>query len=803
MTAITREQIGALLSEVGSAGSFAAQRTRATDDLHLEVKGVGRLRFPVSAAQAKRLCRVARPARYGQGEQTLLDRQVRDTWEIPKSRVKIDKRRWNRTLLPVLEALRADLGLSAGCRLKAELHAMLVYAPGKFFLPHKDSEKADAMVGTLVVTLPASFKGGAIIVEHRGESVTYRGSKERLSFVAFYADCQHEVRPVKEGYRVVLTYNVMLQAAGATAGDGAAETAPETVEALAGQLCEHFETPLPPPRWDQDAPPGEAPNRLVYLLDHQYTERGLRWHRLKGEDAARAAALRAAAEECDCELVLALAEVHEKWGCFEPGWDDHCYGRHRRWQRDEDDEWLAEDDPPVDDPNAYELGEIVDWDITLGHWIDPEGKKPTPIVTRVLGEEVCCVTPSSALEPYASEYEGYMGNYGNTMDRWYRRAAVVLWPRERAFGVRAEASPAWALAELKRRIRSGKLPEARQMAERVIAFWGDVAPHEKRRGFFEGVLRVAEGLDAPALAASLLRPFPVEALTPREAPAFAALVKCYGEQWTRSLLSEWSASSGRLGGRDSLVWLTTLPRLSEALRGTDRAANPLAARLVLQDRWRALQEAIEESLGLEPPSQRDHALAEFSPPIIGLLESAAIVGARDLRDEAVAFLCGDEHEALLPCLVLMLRTASTMPAPAMRVSPRLDAVRRWCIRRLKAQLAARVRGEGDWSITLPEGCRCKLCGKLEAFLSAADQERLEWPLAKAGRLHVHRRIDAHELPVRHQTRRSGSPFTLVLSKTKALFEREARQRKSLQSDLDWLAKQANAGKPRRSRRTKA
>ena len=37
---------------------------------------------------------------------------------------------------------------------------------------------------------------------------------------------------------------------------------------------------------------------------------------------------------------------------------------------------------------------------------------------------------SDAFEPFESEYEGYMGNYGNTMDRWYHRAAVVLWRKE-------------------------------------------------------------------------------------------------------------------------------------------------------------------------------------------------------------------------------------------------------------------------------------------------------------------------------------------------------------------------------------
>jgi hypothetical protein len=204
------ERIGEILGAVGSPGCFTARRTATADDLQLEVQGLGRLHLPVSRDQAEKLCRLARPARYGRGEKTLLDRRVRDTWEIPRSRVKIDRRRWNRTLLPVLEELRADLGLADGCRLEAELHSFLVYGPGQFFLPHQDSEKADAMVGTLVVTLPASFKGGALVVEHQGEKVVDRGSRRQLSFVAFYADCRHEVQPVKEGYRLALTYNLIL-----------------------------------------------------------------------------------------------------------------------------------------------------------------------------------------------------------------------------------------------------------------------------------------------------------------------------------------------------------------------------------------------------------------------------------------------------------------------------------------------------------------------------------------------------------------------------------------------------------------
>jgi hypothetical protein len=68
-----------------------------------------------------------------------------------------------RTLTSQLDRIRRDLGLPEGCRLKAQLHNLLVYAPAQFFVPHQDSEKTDDMIGTLVVSLPSRFSGGAIL----------------------------------------------------------------------------------------------------------------------------------------------------------------------------------------------------------------------------------------------------------------------------------------------------------------------------------------------------------------------------------------------------------------------------------------------------------------------------------------------------------------------------------------------------------------------------------------------------------------------------------------------------------------
>jgi 2-oxoglutarate-Fe(II)-dependent oxygenase superfamily protein len=323
-----RDRLAAHLAAAAAAGAFSAKRTAPVDDLRLEVHGVGQLLLPVPREQAKQLYLLGRPARFGRGEQTLLDRQVRDTQEVPKSRVKIDKRRWNKTLLPVLDRLRKDLGLPSGCGLRAEFHSMLVYGRGQFFVPHQDSETADEMVGSLVVTLPSAHEGGALVVKHAGHTATHRSAKNSLSFVAFYADCRHHVQPVRSGYRIVLTYNLLV--AGDTAAPATGEVPPESAGELARCLDEHFATPVPGRAGSGNVDPS---NRLVYLLDHEYTARGLSWARLKGSDARRAALLRAAAEHADCDIVLALADIHETWSAFEAGWDPPWYGRqrYRRW----------------------------------------------------------------------------------------------------------------------------------------------------------------------------------------------------------------------------------------------------------------------------------------------------------------------------------------------------------------------------------------------------------------------------------------------------------------------------------------
>jgi hypothetical protein len=127
----------------------------------------------------------------------------------------------------------------------------------------------------------------------------------------------------------------------------------------------------------------------------------------------------------------------------------------------------------------------------------------------------------------------------------------------------------------------------------------------------------------------------------------------------------------------------------------------------------------------------------------------------------------------------------------------LDPLRETWTRALTALVATPPRAPGDWSITTKLGCKCELCARLGQFLRTAHQQQLEWPLAQERRAHVHGTITSYELPVTHVARRVGSPYTLVLAKTRALYARDAAERETWARDLAWLRESATGITPDR------
>ena len=117
----------------------------------------------VEVEGARSLAAVAEPAPYGRGEQTLVDSSVRACRQIDAVQVRITGGVWRDTLAEVVAQAAAGLGCPRE-HTSAQLYKLLVYEPGGFFAPHRDTEKVDGMVATLVVSLPVVGAGGELVI---------------------------------------------------------------------------------------------------------------------------------------------------------------------------------------------------------------------------------------------------------------------------------------------------------------------------------------------------------------------------------------------------------------------------------------------------------------------------------------------------------------------------------------------------------------------------------------------------------------------------------------------------------------
>ena len=428
-----------LLSGVRRPGDFFVETAFETALPRVEVAGVGTLSFPVPEVQVQQIISQASRAPFGRGEATILDESVRKVWQLPRDTVRLGGKSWDKTFARILAAVADGLGC-AEAGVTAELYKLLVYDPGGFFASHRDTEKTPGMFGTLIVVLPCEHTGGELIVRHAGREVSLDLSGTEVSelrVAAFYADCEHEVRPVTGGHRVCLVYNLIQPRTGKGSRPLAAPTYHGEVEKAAATLREAFAS-------------DDAPAKLAWLFRHEYSPAGLSFAGLKGEDAALAKVLRRAAEVADCAVHLGIVHIKET-GPAEPDYSDYDGG------------WY--DEGPDEEDTPFEAVEVSESNWHIGEWHDTEDH-PVAFGDVPLGEGE--VLPAGALDDEEPDEQRLMeatGNEGASFERAYHRAALVFWPRERFADVLLQAGVAAVLPYF---ASASRLAAARQARRRNV-----------------------------------------------------------------------------------------------------------------------------------------------------------------------------------------------------------------------------------------------------------------------------------------------------------------------------------------------
>jgi len=750
-----------LLRSVDRPGDFCVHGKLYAPMPTLAVEDVGTLAFPVPESQLRALIGAAERAPYGKGPQTVTDPSVRNCWQIGAERIDLSGGAWADTFAGILHAAAAGLGCPPR-RIEAQLYKLLVYERGGFFIPHRDTEKAPGMVATLTISLPVTGEGGQLVVRHRGREIAadmHVGEPSELAFAAFYADCPHEVRPVKAGHRLALVFNLCLRA---DDGDTPREP-PEYGEQMAA-IARRLDT------WSRE---DGAPAKIVWLLDHDYSEAGLSFGTMKNSDDARARVLCAAANLADCEIHAAIVHIEEH--------GDAVYG----------DEYVHYPDwePGEESAEGLEFGELFDGRYWLDGWTAGDGSRPAFGEIELMPGELLPLGALDEAVPDEKWLHEATGNAGTTLERAWRRAALVLWPRSRTLSILAGPGIGGAVAWLAERIeRDGSGTDIVRLASEIVDIWptGWPARDEQSRTRMLGLLTAAG--DRECLSQFLLQVI-LPDYTGGENGELPAAMEAAGQEVSARFLP--ALVDAAFGPRPGQV-LALLRHLDDE-RVASANGPPTG---MVRDAVRSVLHAVPAAP--EPPSEPGAEPADGKTRRPGQLPQQAL---RDLF--VLAQRCGlaGEAEAAAAAIAAMPQFADpyrALPAaleemcsePGLAGTAAFATLWRHAARSLLARSATPPKEPEHWKMACSVDCGCEPCARLRAFCADPAARVARFPLRKELRKHLHRTIDAHGLDIDHETERHGRPFTLVCTKNRRSHQRRLAE---YGDDVVWMRWLAGVG----------
>ena len=736
----------ALVATINRPGQFFVHGAMEIPLPKVEIDEVGVLSFPIREAQVKSILEHASRAPYGRGPDTILDESVRKVWQIAADKVRISGKSWDGCFRSLLENVAEGLGCDLE-QFSAELYKFLVYDSGGFFLPHRDTEKSDGMFGTLIVVLPSAHRGGELVIRHAGQNVKVDmsgGEVSEISFAAFYADCEHEVRPILAGYRVCLVYNLIQRQ---SVKNHVPLVCPPDYQAEVSEagvlLREAFSS-------------AEAPTKIAWLLEHQYSPDGLSFSGLKSVDAPVVSVLAKAAEQAGCMTHLGIVHI-EEYGAANPDYDGF---------------WDGQSEEDAD----FEIIEIDDWHHYIDGWRNQQGETvgfgQIPLAPREL-------LPSGAFDDVLPDEQRLLeasGNEGASFERTYHAAALVIWRRDHHANVLLQAGVNALLPYLEGLIEAfernpgseAKRAAAVEVAELLLAECG--SQKDRHPGMLcntsvdqNTILRLINRIGDVSLIERCVREV-VSKYEDLENERLIDSALLLGAEKTRRIYAE----------------LVRCKMIDVPFHCMD-----LFHSLVFQTResldmdWRgALTEIADAMVSFVGKiQQQNHGNRSRRPGTNALTAELLAKFLNSLRVLGSERLCAQAAEAIAqnPCVFDPVKTL--VPAIEMLDECDLSVRLLWehSVDFLLQRSAVPPAKPVDWRMKMKRSCSCDDCGELEKFCADPTQLLHRFRMREDRRHHLQSIISSLHLDMDTETEQRGSPKTLVCRKNRSTYQRRCMQ----------------------------
>ena len=495
------------------------------------------------------------------------------------------------------------------------------------------------------------------------------------------------------------------------------------------------------------------PSKLVFPLEHAYSEAELGFQTLKGADAAVAGVLLAATRAADCDLQLGLVEIYES------GIAEHAGGSY--WDDEDED---------------FEIVETCDEGRVIHHWRLPDGDS---LDIGHLDFDADEISPPDAFAGFADiepDFEEATGNEGASYERLYQCAALVLWPRAHRAAVIAGGGLSVSMPYLARlmqqwqqagAVRNDDAWRQANALERAILHawpveWESRQASEAGHGaaFLGALSRLG---DQAAAVDFIAGPMAAGAYDEKDN---AELIKVLGElpaTQAGELLTAVVAGNAQL---KPAAWASLLARYATASTGgTETLHRAALAQLT------ALPGKPDHSGDL-PPALRWQRQPPSPRLVADTLTALERIDPEMATQAQARFLADTDHypmDAILVPAALLLSDRETSAATG-------SGLREAVLTHLEARIAERLEPPPDWRRPSKIRCNCHDCRNLSRFLDSPSESVWRLKAVQHTRDHVEHVIQQTHCDLDCTTDKRGRPYTLVCTKNQANYEQRVRQR---------------------------
>ena len=436
------------------------------------------------AKDINKLSILAQTAPYGRGEDTVYDRNVRDARQIDAQRIEITGEHWAKLKQTMKDAIASEMALD-DTDITLTLLKMLLYNEHGHFADHADTEKVPGMVASAVIILPGRYEGGTLVIEHGDQSthIATDGS-DQWRWAAWYADCHHRLEPVRQGTRIALTLAVSIRSVRQNirhdADDG------NVSQALWNRVFAEQDTKWAARSQRINAGTEQYGQKIVWVLSHRYSDRGLKTGLLKGRDRELVRLLMTQHEREACHTArLQIREIGEAMtdDNGNTSFGDHAFAGYEVEKGEGvQDADTMQDEPHVSTIEHQSTPKLHIKNITrANYWLENlrtlDGAQTQYGPIEVLDGEIAPEGALAQVMPTGARVYEATGNEGASLELQYHCAVIVMWSNgESTLTMLARTGGRRALATEMKRLAGleGVKDYGNQWTLRhIFALWGE------------------------------------------------------------------------------------------------------------------------------------------------------------------------------------------------------------------------------------------------------------------------------------------------------------------------------------------